>query len=212
MREIEYVPSEWMELGVWYCVDVDDNQRTYRRWQTLATKAASTKLEANERKELKQLEAEVPNLLWALIQPYSAEDYQQSRSDNLSRLTIQIDEDTQQGTVKTDTELDEHKWRQSVVRLRSPEIKGYRAWRMVEGVRTACEPNTGAKLVELIMGGGPPSERKVIVDIFNAITSSSHLEAGRKKGFDWLPSCLPPVTLPSDGAAALAEDQATSTT
>jgi hypothetical protein len=215
MFEIPTLPAAWRSTGVPYWPNVGDNQKSFRAWQALAARPSES-LAGAEIAELARLERLVPELVYVVITPYSAAEYEAQEAESaLAAIQVEIDEKTGRPVVKTGSAkalggsiaLDVCRKRiLSVHNLNALEAEldetGQPIFDELGALRVRRRPiTTGEELVRVIMEEASLEHRALLEDIFLAIKDRSHLEAGLKKVSAWPAGSSPPVTRPSGGAA-----------
>lgn len=219
-RQAKAIPKAWKDRGVWYVLDVDGQHALVDEHDELEARLArGEKLTAPEAARLDEIrrqisprpDAPMGDLLAAKVLPYSHDEYARIESAKIGasmKLTTNPNGGVKVSNVDARAltlgiQLD-------IIETRVVEITGYSATRATkvdeatgEVLETRSTPiRTGADLAAWFRADDcPDTETEVMVDLFKAITSQSHLETGLGKAWASRRASSPATTRPLAGDA-----------
>lgn len=211
MLELAAIPLKWKTAGVWYAPDVALQCIICGGTGSLAI-GPCTKCKGQGQTRNRDLAPD--ERFWVRLQPFSGDEYQQSLAELRSRAMV-IQNSDGKSEVLGDPIAIANEQAQSTCRARVLECHNGIARELDDDGEPSGPVITlkdGHELVDFILQRADQRARKVLDDVYRAISDISHLKAGLKK--NWTPpsASSAPDTNPRDGSAANVADPATSIT
>lgn len=188
MFEIKGTPKAWRDTGVWYFVDIGENQATWREYVALQDKPDRTE---QEQRRLGELDEIVDQLFRVLIVPYSWAEFQREEAAKRQKaLDVRVNRRTDEVHFTGDPLSTAEKVVFDACSERVIGVMGAQitvdvldANNEATGEQRRVEIKTGKELVRIIRDECDTEYKAILDDIYRAIKSRSHLSLGQKKTY-----------------------------